>query len=81
MRTHAQDARAAAAAAARAYEDADGWSGADFGGALAVAARGQATLTVLDASGKSSRSPPTRPPTSSGGSTASRSSTCLAASR
>ena len=50
--THAEDARAAAAAAARAYEDTDGWTGADLGGALAVAARGQATLTVLDPSGK-----------------------------
>lgn len=48
---HAGDARSAAAAAARAYEGADGWDGADLSAAVAVAARGQATLTVADADG------------------------------
>lgn len=48
---HANDARSAAAAAASAYEDAEGWGGADFSSAVAVAARGQATLTISDANG------------------------------
>jgi two-component system sensor histidine kinase BaeS len=48
---HNDDARSAAAAAARAYEDAGGWSGADLSAAVAVAARGQATLTLTDADG------------------------------
>lgn len=48
---HRADAGAAAAAAAQAYEAAGGWEGADLTGAVAVAARGQATLAVRDASG------------------------------
>lgn len=48
---HAGDARSAAAAAARAYQDADGWDGADLSAAVAVAARGQATLALADADG------------------------------
>lgn len=48
---HDDDARSAAAAASRAYQDAGGWSGADLSPAVAVAARGQATLEVLDADG------------------------------
>ena len=48
---HEQDARAAATAAARAYAIAGGWEGADLTGAAAVAARGQANLTVRDAAG------------------------------
>lgn len=49
--THAGDARSAAVAAGRAYESAGGWDGADLSAAVAVAARGQATLTVADANG------------------------------
>jgi two-component system sensor histidine kinase BaeS len=45
--THRDDAAAAAAA----YADAGGWSGADLSAVLAVAARGQATLTVLGPDG------------------------------
>lgn len=48
---HDDDARSAAAAAGRAYEDADGWDGADLAAAVAVAARGQATLAIADAEG------------------------------
>lgn len=48
---HADDARSAAAAAARAYEAAGGWTGADLSAAAAVAARGQATLALADADG------------------------------
>jgi len=48
---HREDAAAAAAAAARAYEAAGSWEDADLTGAVAVAARGQATLAVRDASG------------------------------
>lgn len=48
---HTSDAAAAAAAAARAYEDAGGWGGADLTSAAAVAARGQAVLTVQSADG------------------------------
>ena len=48
---HADDARSAAAAAASAYEDAEGWDGADLSSAVAVAARGQATLALADAGG------------------------------
>lgn len=48
---HAGDARSAAAAAARAYQDAGGWDGADLAAAVAVAARGQATLALADADG------------------------------
>ena len=48
---HDEDARAAAVAAAQAYERAGGWAGADLAPAVAIAARGQATLAVRDASG------------------------------
>ena len=48
---HQQDARSAAAAAARAFEAARGWDAADLTGAAAVAARGQANLTVRDGAG------------------------------
>lgn len=48
---HDDDASSAAAAAARAFEDADGWDGADLSPAVAVAARGQATLALADADG------------------------------
>ncbi|MGZ8586048.1 MAG: HAMP domain-containing sensor histidine kinase [Actinomycetota bacterium] len=48
---HREDAAAAAAAAARAFETAGGWEDADLLGAVAVAARGQATLAVRDANG------------------------------
>lgn len=50
--THIQDARAAAGAAAQAFEDAGGWEDADLSSAAAVAARGQAELTVTDDSGQ-----------------------------
>ena len=50
--THLQDARAAADAAAQAYEDAGGWEDADLSSAAAVAARGQAELTIADAAGE-----------------------------
>jgi two-component system sensor histidine kinase BaeS len=48
---HADDARSAAVAAAGAYEEAGGWGGADLSSAVAIAARGQATLTLADADG------------------------------
>lgn len=48
---HDDDARSAAAAAARAFEEADGWEGADLSAAVAVAARGQATLALADEDG------------------------------
>jgi two-component system sensor histidine kinase BaeS len=48
---HDDDARSAAAAAARAYQDAGGWSRADLDPAVAVAARGQATLALADTDG------------------------------
>lgn len=51
MQTHQEDAQAAAAAAAAAYEGAGGWRGADLSSAVAVAARGQATVIVLDEDG------------------------------
>lgn len=50
--THRQDARAAADAAAQAYEQSGGWSDADLSSAAAVAARGQAELTLLDDTGR-----------------------------
>lgn len=52
VETHRQDARAAADAAAQAYEDAAGWSDADLSSTAAVAARGQAEVTVVDAAGQ-----------------------------
>lgn len=51
VETHRQDADAVADAAAQAYEDADGWDDAELSSAAAVAARGQAELTVIDADG------------------------------
>jgi two-component system sensor histidine kinase BaeS len=51
QQTHLQDARAAADAAAQAYDDAGGWEGADLSSAAAVAARGQAELTIVDRRG------------------------------
>jgi signal transduction histidine kinase len=51
LEVHHEDANAAAAAAARAYEASGDWQHADLIGAVAVAARGQATLAVRDASG------------------------------
>jgi two-component system, OmpR family, sensor histidine kinase BaeS len=45
------DLTATAIAAADAYQRAGGWSWADLTGAAAVAARSQATLTVVDANG------------------------------
>jgi len=52
VETHRQDARAAAEAAAQAFEEAGGWEGADLSSAAAVAARGQAELTVVDTAGE-----------------------------
>lgn len=49
---HAQDATTAAAAAASSYDSAGGWEGADLTSAAAIAARGQATLTLRDTSGR-----------------------------
>ncbi len=49
---HAQDAAAAASAASSAYEKADGWEGADLTSAAAIAARGQASLTLRDITGR-----------------------------
>ncbi len=51
LEVHHDDAAAAAAAAARAYEAAGNWHDADLTGAVAVAARGQATLALRDAGG------------------------------
>ena len=51
LEVHRADAAAAAAAAAEAYGSAGSWQRADLTGAVAVAARGQATLAVRDASG------------------------------
>jgi hypothetical protein len=51
LQVHGQDAEAAAAAAARAYEEVGSWEEADLLGAVAVAARGQATIAVRDANG------------------------------
>ena len=52
VETHRRDARAAAQAAAQAYEEAGGWADADLSSAAAVAARGQAELTVVDTGGE-----------------------------
>lgn len=46
------DLNATAIAAGEAYREAGGWENADLAGAAAVAARGQATLTVIDADGE-----------------------------
>ena len=51
LEVHREDAEGAAGAAARAYEAAGSWEDADLTGAVAVAARGQATVAVRDAEG------------------------------
>lgn len=48
---HEHDTRATAVAAAGAYENAGGWDRADLTSAAAVAARGQANLTLRDTDG------------------------------
>ena len=50
-RNRQDDLAAAAFAAGDAYQRANGWEGADLNGAAAIAARSQATLTVIDATG------------------------------
>lgn len=57
--THRQDARAAADAAAQGYENAGGWADADLSSTVAVAARGQAEVTVVDADGQVLAAPAT----------------------
>jgi two-component system sensor histidine kinase BaeS len=59
VQTHRQDARAAADAAAQAYENAGGWADADLSSTAAVAARGQAEVTVVDADGQVLAAPAT----------------------
>lgn len=49
---HHEDATAAAAAAAVAFEEADGWSDADLSNVVAIAARGQATLSIRGEDGR-----------------------------
>jgi len=51
LEVHQEDAAAAAAAAGQAYEAAGSWQDADLTSAVAVAARGQATLVVRDEGG------------------------------
>ena len=51
-RQHEDDLAATAIAAGDAHERADGWVTADLAGAAAVAARSQATLTIVDANGE-----------------------------
>lgn len=50
-RNRQDDLSATAFAAGDAYQRANGWQGADLNGAAAIAARSQATLTVIDANG------------------------------
>ena len=50
-RQREDDLAAAAIATGEAYQRADGWATADLAGAAAVAARSQATLTIVDANG------------------------------
>ncbi|HEU4355076.1 MAG TPA: ATP-binding protein [Actinomycetota bacterium] len=57
LEVHHEDASAAAAAAAEAYEAAGSWEAADLTAAVAVAARGQATLAVRDETGAVVASP------------------------
>jgi two-component system, OmpR family, sensor histidine kinase BaeS len=57
--THRADAHAAADAAARSYEQAGGWDDADLSSAAAVAARGQAELTIVDGDGEVLAAPAT----------------------
>src|SRR3546814_17586015 len=59
--THRQDARAAADAAAQGYENAGGWADADLSSTVAVAARGQAEVTVFDADGQDLAAPAPAP--------------------
>ena len=47
-----EDLAATAIAAGAAYQRADGWATADLAGATAVAARSQATLTIVDTDGE-----------------------------
>jgi signal transduction histidine kinase len=54
---HRTDTQDAAASAARAYEAVGDWHGADLTGAVAIAARDQATITVIDATGEVLREP------------------------
>lgn len=51
-RQREDDLAATAIAAGDAYQRADGWATADLAGAAAVAARSQATLTIVDANGE-----------------------------
>jgi two-component system sensor histidine kinase BaeS len=51
-RQRADDLAAAAVAAGESYERAGSWADADLAGAVAVAARSQATLTIVDANGE-----------------------------
>lgn len=48
---HERDAHSAGAAAGRSYEAAGGWSSADLSPVAAIAARGQATVAVIDDDG------------------------------
>ena len=55
VRAHVSDTArplSTAIAAGDAYQRADGWATADLAGAAAVAARSQATLTIVDANGE-----------------------------
>jgi two-component system sensor histidine kinase BaeS len=49
--SHIQETQKAAAAAARAYEEADGWGDADLDGVLTLAAGAQARVSLRDADG------------------------------
>lgn len=51
-RQHRDDLQATAVAAGQAFEGSGGWATADLAGAAAIAARSQATLTVVDAAGE-----------------------------
>ena len=51
-RQRGDDLAATAIAAGHAYQRADGWATADLAGAAAVAARSQATLTIVDSNGE-----------------------------
>ena len=51
LEVHREDAEAAAAAAAGAFEAAGNWKDADLTSAVAIAARGQATIAVRDPDG------------------------------
>jgi len=62
-RTRQEDLAATAFAAGDAYQHAGGWANADLNGAAAVAARSQATLTVVDATGQVVAAPTDQPAT------------------